>query len=157
QSIQRVAQDRWADSRGGDQRTPDEAKLGLVLRFGDAVRTPPERRKTEPRLPEPAYRQLLKIGCLDESYSIRLTVAQEIGAGGDDSFHLLQDSLDSARWLIKPPEKPTDIKKGKKDGNRGKTGACGKYRRTAPRKWEWYGARSHHVCMAGSAARWIGG
>lgn len=123
QGITQSVADRWADIRGGDQRTLDEAKLGLVLRFGDAVRTLTERRKTEPRLPEPAYRQLLKIGCLDESYSIRLTVAQEIGAGGDDSFHLLQDSLDSARWLIKPPEKPTDIKKGKKDGNRRKTGA----------------------------------
>ncbi len=112
---------RWAAIRG-DQRTLDEAKLGLVFRFGDAVRTLTERRKSDPGLPEPAYPQLLKIGCLDESYPIRLAVTQEIGAGGDEAFRLLQDSLDSARWFSEPPEKPADVKKRKKEGSRRNSG-----------------------------------
>jgi len=113
---------RWTGIRGGDQRTLDEAKLGLVFRFGDAVRTITERKKSNKRLPVPAYEQLLEIGCLDPSYTIRLAVAQEIGAGGNQAFRVLQERLDSAQWFVQSSEKPAEIKKRKKEGNRGKNG-----------------------------------
>jgi len=114
---------RWADIRGGDQRTLDEAKLGLVFRFGDAVRTITQRRESDKRLPVPAYQQLLEIGCLDPSYTIRLAVAQEIGAGGDEAFRLLRGRLDSAQWFEESSGKPIEVKKRKKGGNRQKNGA----------------------------------
>lgn len=78
---------RWVDIRSGDQRTIDEAKLGLVSRFGDAMRA--IARPGVPERPDPAYRELLGIGCSEPSYPIRLAIAQEIGAGGDEAFKSL--------------------------------------------------------------------
>jgi hypothetical protein len=96
----------WEAIQGGDQRTLDEAKLGLVYRFGDALRTIADRRSQlrdtlnfQPGghvsgLPAPAYPELFKIGRLEPSYQIRLAIALEIGAGGDEAFRLLHDHLD---------------------------------------------------------------
>jgi len=41
--IAKCVADGWERIRGGDQRTIDEAKLGLVYRFGDAARTVADR------------------------------------------------------------------------------------------------------------------
>jgi hypothetical protein len=80
----------WENLRGGDQRTLDEAKLGLVFRFGDAVRTIADRPARGFRERDPAYRELLEMGRRELSYPIRLAIAQEIGAGGDEAFRTLR-------------------------------------------------------------------
>lgn len=80
----------WGNIRSGDPRTLDEAKLGLVNRFGDAARAIAGRRARGMSLPEPAYDELLKIGRSEQSYPIRLAIAQEIGAGGDEAFEVLR-------------------------------------------------------------------
>ena len=85
----------WGSIRGGDARTLDDAKLGLVYRFGDAVRTIAGRLNQGEQVPRPAYRQLLAMGCSEKSYPIRLAIAGEIGSGGDTAFDLLHD--DSGR------------------------------------------------------------
>jgi hypothetical protein len=41
----------------------------------------------------PAYFQLFEIGCCEQSYSVRLAAAQEIGAGGDDALAELKETL----------------------------------------------------------------
>ena len=48
----RVAHD-WEGIRGGDERTIDEAKLGLVYRFGDAVRAVAEPSRPRPQRARP--------------------------------------------------------------------------------------------------------
>ena len=80
----------WKDIRGGDQRTIDEAKLGLVYRFGDAVRAIADRPDHGLSKLDPAYGELLEIGRGELSYPIRLAIAQEIGAGGDEAFLILR-------------------------------------------------------------------
>jgi hypothetical protein len=68
----------------GDRRTLEEAKLGLVLRFGEALRE-------VARLDDgqPAYSELFDIGCMEESYPVRLAISQEIGSGSDKAFTAL--------------------------------------------------------------------
>jgi hypothetical protein len=80
----------WENLRGGDQRTLDEAKLGLVFRFGDAARTVADRPARGFPVRDPAYRELLEMGRCELSYPIRLAIAQEIGAGGDEAFRTLR-------------------------------------------------------------------
>ena len=97
QRISESIANRWGDIRGGDQRTLDEAKLGLVYRFGDAVRAIAGRPDRGMTPLDPAYDQLLKMGCGELSYPIRLAIAQEIGAGGDEAFRVLHtQSADAA-------------------------------------------------------------
>src|SRR6266536_1902243 len=67
---------RWKDVRTGDRRTLEEAKLGVVRRFGDAAREVARRKGAA------AYEEFFAIGQLEESYPVRLAVAQEIGSGG---------------------------------------------------------------------------
>ena len=90
QEIARSVAVGWDDIRGGDQRTIDEAKLGLVFRFGDAVRVVADRPARGLSKLEPAYRELLEMGRGELSYPIRLAIAQEIGAGGDEAFGILR-------------------------------------------------------------------
>jgi hypothetical protein len=90
EEIARSVSDRWEDIRGWDQRTLDEAKLGLVLRFGDAVRTVADRPARGLSELDPAYRELLEMARDELSYPIRLAIAQEIGAGGDEAFRILR-------------------------------------------------------------------
>jgi hypothetical protein len=90
QEIARSVAVCWKDIRGGDQRTIDEAKLGLVGRFGDAVRVVANRPARGLSELEPAYRELLEIGRGELSYPIRLAIAHEIGAGGDEAFRSLR-------------------------------------------------------------------
>ena len=89
--------DGWSRIRGGDQRTLDEAKLGLVYRFAGAVRSIAARRDHAEQVPRPAYRELLAMGCNEHSYPVRLAIAQEIGCGGDAAFEVLHDG-DKAIW-----------------------------------------------------------
>ena len=90
QEIARSVADGWKDLRGGDQRTIDEAKLGLVYRFGDAVRAVADRPDRSLSELDPAYGELLEMGRDELSYPIRLAIAQEIGAGGDEAFRVLR-------------------------------------------------------------------
>ena len=85
--------DGWKDLRGGDQRTIDEAKLGLVYRFGDAVRAVADRPDRGLSKLDPAYGELLEMGRDELSYPIRLAIAQEIGAGGDEAFRVLRRAM----------------------------------------------------------------
>ena len=89
EEIARSVADGWESIRG-DQRTIDEAKLGLVFRFGDAVQTVADRRARGLSELDPAYRELLEIARDELSYPIRLAIAQEIGAGGDEAFRILR-------------------------------------------------------------------
>jgi len=86
----------WEKIRGGDQRTIDEAKLGLVFRFGDAVRVVADRPARGLSKLDPAYGELLEMGRGELSYPIRLAIAQEIGAGGDKAFQVLRQPCHDA-------------------------------------------------------------
>ena len=90
-----VASD-WKDIRGRDQRTIDEAKMGLVSRFGDAVRVVADRPSRGLSKIDPAYGELLEMGRSELSYPIRLAIAQEIGAGGDEAFRVLHEPRHNA-------------------------------------------------------------
>jgi hypothetical protein len=109
---------RWGYIRGGEQRTLDEAKLGLVYRFGDAARAIARRRDRGQDLPEPAYGELLEMGCVESSYPIRLAIAGEIGRGGDPAFRVLHKrsgDKSAAPWTAAAwPGKSANGKKGKK-------------------------------------------
>jgi hypothetical protein len=122
EKIARSVADGWENIRGGDQRTIDEAKLGLVFRFGDAVRTVAGRPARDPRRLNPAYRELLEMGRSELSYPIRLAIAQEIGAGGDEAFRILRQlsynepgiAWKNAAW---PNETANEKTSGKLAGN----------------------------------------
>jgi hypothetical protein len=84
----------WPSICAGDPQTLEEGKLGLVRRFGEAVRAIDDRRRDGgKRLAEPAYLQLYAIGCQEPSYPIRHAVAKEIGAGGEAARHALNGML----------------------------------------------------------------
>jgi len=88
QTIAESLRERWQKILTGDRRTLEEAKLGLVLRFGEALRKVARRDHSRP-----AYIELFSIGCLEESYPVRLAIAQEIGSGGDKAFTMLCHGL----------------------------------------------------------------
>ncbi|MEV5509301.1 NACHT domain-containing protein [Streptomyces orinoci] len=66
-----------------DRRTLDEAKLQLVRRYGELLR------ESEKRGRAPDYHALFEIGRREGSHAIRLAIAQELGAGGDDAYRAL--------------------------------------------------------------------
>ena len=95
---------RWQKILTGDRRTLEEAKLGLVLRFGEALR---EVARREHALP--AYSEFFRIGYLEESYPVRLAIAQEIGSGGDKAFTALCCNLpDPLKTYNERLNKPLD-------------------------------------------------
>jgi hypothetical protein len=94
--IARCVADDWKDIRGRDQRTIDEAKLGLVYRFGDAMRAVADRPSRSLSELDPAYCELFEMGRGELSHPIRLAIAQEIGAGGDEAFRILRQPSYSA-------------------------------------------------------------
>jgi NACHT domain len=91
---------RWQAMVTGDRRTLEEAKLGLVFRFGEALREIARRKHGQP-----AYRKFFQIGCQEESYPVRMAIAQEIGSGGDEAFTAvcrgLRDPLKTYRKKLK--------------------------------------------------------
>ncbi len=78
--IAETLRERWTDITAGDRRTIEEAKERLVHRFGEVLRA----------VECPAYEQFFTIATVEPSYQIRLAIAQEIGAGGDESFDVLR-------------------------------------------------------------------
>ncbi|GAA1176310.1 hypothetical protein GCM10009664_48900 [Kitasatospora gansuensis] len=96
-SIAKELLERWPKITSGDRRTLDEAKHRLVARFGEALREISRRRDELQRSPvegfdygEPAYAEFLQIAKWERSYSLRLGIAQEIGAGGDAAFNAIR-------------------------------------------------------------------
>jgi signal transduction histidine kinase len=94
---------QWPRFWSRDQRTLEEAKLNLVRRLGEAARAMAERARRHPpaagagpgpaHAAQPAYFQLYCIGRSEPSYPVRLAAAQEVGAGGDHAFAVLEDRL----------------------------------------------------------------
>jgi hypothetical protein len=97
----------WPEVHAAEPRSLEEAKLNLVHRFGEATRTIAERypqgrqgssakgrkRKRPSDTVRPAYRELYRISYLESSDSIRVAGAQEVGAGGDEAFDILEGLL----------------------------------------------------------------
>jgi hypothetical protein len=144
QAIAESVARQWLYIRGGDQRTLDEAKRGLVHRFAGAARAVAARAapssaaadgaetredQAEPgaRPIDPAYRELLRIGCREASYSIRLAIAQEIGAGGDEAFRVLHEPTDQARddpWeRLAWPDAGTNVRRSRRPPRQDQDGA----------------------------------
>jgi hypothetical protein len=84
--IARSLKGHWQKITIGDRRTIEEAKLGVVHRFGEAVREIAGRHKDGTG---PAYQEFFDIGCTEDSYPVRLAIAQEIGIGGSEAFRIL--------------------------------------------------------------------
>ena len=90
-----------------EPRTVEEAKLKAVARVGEAARRlqsrPPAKPGREPKRQDgapllapdltPAYFELFELVRLEESYSIRLSAAHELAAGGDTAFKALEGRL----------------------------------------------------------------
>jgi hypothetical protein len=118
------AAEYWATFRASDLRTLEEAKLGFVHRFGEALRlvdrqTRPASPTTEAgeeiasehaRLHE-AYRQLFRIGVEESvSYPVRHAVAQELGSGGVTAFLALRPQFLEARKALDDDTWERDVK-----------------------------------------------
>lgn len=82
----------WPDLLARDPHSLQAAKALLVSRFGDAMRAVSRRRTLQP-----AYLELFDIAGQEPSYPIRVAIAQEIGAGGDGAFSVLQPRLRGPR------------------------------------------------------------
>ena len=84
--IAKSLMNQWPHITVGDRRTIEEAKLGFVHRFGEALREIARRHlKDAP----PAYQEFFGIARQEESYPVRLAIAEEIGAGGNEAFRAL--------------------------------------------------------------------
>jgi hypothetical protein len=81
-------QNDWPYIRSEDPQTLEEAKLGLVCRFGDALHTLTSRRHDCP-----GYAQLYEICLKESSYRVRLAAAQEMGRGGAVAFQEIEPKL----------------------------------------------------------------
>ena len=89
--LARKIQKEWPDIRSEDPQTLEEAKLGLVCRFGEALHTLTGRRHDCPG--GLGYAQLYEICLKESSYRIRLAAAQEIGRGGAVAFQEIKQKL----------------------------------------------------------------
>src|SRR6266540_2692144 len=104
---------------GRDERTLEESKLNLVRRFGEAARMIVDRRRRkEPGLTaEPAYLELYRISASEPLYPVRLAIAHEIGAGGDEALTALRNVLGPQDPLVPPdgqtPPDPDEPRHGK--------------------------------------------
>jgi hypothetical protein len=111
----------WSGFRGGDQRTLDESKLGLVGRFADAARAIAARAGDGPAA-RPAYGEMFSMACNEQSYPIRLAIAQEIGCGGDIVFGMFHDGSDAVWAPTAWPEDSAGTRGGKRQAKRGRNG-----------------------------------
>ena len=84
-------QKEWPAIMSEDPQTLEEAKLGLVRRFGDALHTLTSQRHDCPS--SLGYAQLYEICLKESSYRIRLAAAQEIGRGGAVAFQEIKRKL----------------------------------------------------------------
>ncbi|MFF2045130.1 ATP-binding protein [Kitasatospora sp. NPDC058170] len=97
-----VIRQRWRTITDADPRTLDEAKLRLVHCFGEVARRLDRLNAEEPdKWIKPAYGDMMRISWIEASYPVRLAIAQEIGAGGDNAF-------DALRWLFPWPKRKKD-------------------------------------------------
>ncbi|WP_344623132.1 ATP-binding protein [Kitasatospora arboriphila] len=89
--LARTILQRWPEIVDGDPRTVDEAKLRLVHAFGEVARRLDRSNRDDPeKWPKPAYGDLMRVTWVEPSYPVRLAIAQEIGAGGDNAFDALR-------------------------------------------------------------------
>ena len=99
----------WPNIRSEDLQTLEEAKLGLVSRFGEALHMLAARRHECPA-GGLGYAQLYGICLMESSYRIRLAAAQEIGRGGAVAF----GEIGSA--LAKPGQVDDGSRAGQQEG-----------------------------------------
>jgi hypothetical protein len=100
--LAKKVQKDWPDIRSEDPQTLEEAKLGLVRRFGDALNTLTSRRHDcSGNL---GYAQLYEICLKESSYRIRLAAAQEIGRGGAVAFQEIKRKLAVPRRSDEGPQ-----------------------------------------------------
>ncbi|HEY6275145.1 MAG TPA: NACHT domain-containing protein [Streptosporangiaceae bacterium] len=92
-AIAKEIKNRWPRIHAQDPITLEEGKIALARRLGDAARRLDDRRREDPRLDRPAYRQLYEIGCSERSYPVQLAAAQEIGPGGDAAYRAVTGVL----------------------------------------------------------------
>jgi hypothetical protein len=95
---QRIAEqlcEHWPRLVEGDERTLQDSKLNLVRRFAEAGRAIAERRRRREQglTAEPGYLALYRISAAEKLYPVRLAIAQELGAGGDEALTALEDVL----------------------------------------------------------------
>jgi hypothetical protein len=69
----------WDQIPAGGDKVLEEAKLGLVHRFGDAVL----------KVSDPAYERLYHIGTHEEYYPVRLAISQAVAAGRKNAYQIL--------------------------------------------------------------------
>lgn len=85
--IVRTVHLRWRSFKG-DQRTLEEAKLGLLRQLGTALRSVSGRVDTTA-----LYRELFEMGMEEPWYAIRLAAAQEFGSGGNPAFAVVREKI----------------------------------------------------------------
>ena len=108
QEIASALRDNWPPTTVTYDRPLEEAKRGVIRRFGESIR----KVGTSERV-TPAYEQLYQIGIKEQSYPIRITVAQEIGAGGDNAYNALKEVFNEVRQrLDKGPEEREKERRG---------------------------------------------
>jgi hypothetical protein len=90
-NLAKKIQDQWPNIRSEDPQTLEEAKLGLVCRFGEALHTLTGR--PHDYWGGLGYAQLYEICLREGSYRIRLAAAQEIGRGGAVAFQEVKEKL----------------------------------------------------------------
>lgn len=78
---------RWPAFKG-DRRTLRDAKRRLLKQLGAALRKVSDRVDTTP-----LYWELFEIGIEESSYSTRLALAQEFGAGGNAAFAVIRERV----------------------------------------------------------------
>jgi hypothetical protein len=96
----------WKNIRSDDLATLEEAKIGLVLRFGEASRNRND--PTQSPACQSGYQQLYEICCQEDSYRVRLAGAQEMGRGGCTAYQELQSHLAVPGTNWPGPQAPHD-------------------------------------------------
>ncbi|MEU1177672.1 ATP-binding protein [Streptomyces sp. NPDC005820] len=86
-AIAAAVRERWPAIKG-DRRTLRDAKRRVLKQFGAALRKVSDRVDTTP-----LYWELFRLGVEEPSYSIRLAVAQEVGAGGNAAFAVIRERV----------------------------------------------------------------
>lgn len=103
--IARRVKKQWPQIRCADLRTLEEAKIGLLRRFGLTLRMQDEASRGHGS--DLGYAQLCDICCQEDSFRVRLAGAHEIGQGGCAAYQELRDRLavPGKNW---PAVKPAD-------------------------------------------------
>ncbi|OQR60506.1 hypothetical protein B6E66_29510 [Streptomyces maremycinicus] len=86
-AIVTAVREHWAGIKG-DRRTLRDAKRRVLRQLGAALRKVSDRIDTTP-----LYWEFFRLGIQEPSYSIRLVVAQEFGAGGNAAFAVIRERV----------------------------------------------------------------